>query len=111
MKYVRWYDKDPYLSEMMRILEQLPIEIRNDIAQDLLQIVMDTQKSNDDSKIEYLKNNLLPEYRRWYDENPNLLSSVEILKDSDEATKKEACESVMEYLFQILTKEQAKING
>ena len=111
MKFVRWYDKDPYLSQMMKILEGLPSTIQADIAQDLLQIVMDKQRHNDDGKIAYLNNNLPPQYRRWYDANPNLLSSIEILKNADEKTKKEICESVMEYLFQILAREQVKING
>ena len=110
MKFVRWYDKDPYLSQMMKILEGLPTQIQETIAQDLLQIVMEKQKQNDDGKIAYLNKNLSTQYRRWYDVNPNLLSSMEILRNADEQTKKEICESVMEFLFQILAQEQVNIN-
>ncbi len=105
MKYVRWYDEDPYLSPVMKILEKLPVDIQESVAQDLVQIVMSAHNGQNDTKIEYLNNNLRDSYRRWYDANPNLLSSIEILKTADNKTKKEVCESVLEFLFQILVQE------
>ncbi len=105
MEYIRWYDEDPYLSPIMKILEKLPTEIQDSIAQDLVQLVMSLHNGQNDNKIEYLNKNLRSTYRRWYDNNPNLLSSIEILKTADEPTKKEICESVLEFLFQILIQE------
>ncbi len=105
MKYVRWYDEDPYLAPIMKILEHLPTEIQDSVAQDLVQIVMSYKNSMNDTKIEYLSKNMLPSYRRWYDINPNLHSSIELLKTADESTKKVICESVLEFLFQIMVQE------
>ena len=105
MNYVRWYDKDPYLSPVMNLLEKLPVEIQDSIAQDLLQLIMSYQDISHDNKIEYLNQNTLPSYRRWYDINPNLHSSIELLKNTDPQIKKEICESVVEFLFQILLQE------
>ncbi len=105
MKYVRWYDKDPYLAPIMKILEQLPIELQDSVAQDLVQIVMSYQNNLNDVKINYLNNNLISNYRRWYDINPNLQSSIELLKAANNQTKKEICDSVMEFLFQLMVQE------
>lgn len=105
MKYVRWYDEDPYLSPIMKLLEKLPTDVQDSVAQDLLQIIMCHKGTLNDTKIEYLNKNILPSYRRWYDVNPNLHSSIELLKNTDPSTKKEICESVMEFLFQIMVQE------
>lgn len=105
MKYVRWYNEDAYLSPVMKILEKLPTEIQDSVAQDLVQIIMCYHDYQNDTKIEYLNKNILPNYRRWYDVNPNLHSSIELLKTVDEQTKKEICESVLEFLFQIMVQE------
>lgn len=105
MKYVRWYDEDPYLAPIMKILEQLPVELQDSVAQDLVQIVMSYQNNLNDVKINYLNNNLISNYRRWYDINPNLQSSIELLKTADNQTKKEICDSVMEFLFQLMVQE------
>lgn len=105
MKYIRWYDEDPYLAPVMKILEQLPVELQDSVAQDLVQIVMSHQKELSDIKINYLSENLLSNYRRWYDINPNLHSSIELLKAANPQTKKEICDSVLEFLFQIMVQE------
>ena len=39
MSYIRWYDKDPDLSHLMHFIEGLNDEVRNEIAQDLIQIM------------------------------------------------------------------------
>ena len=105
MKFIRWYDEDPYLAPIMKILEQLPVELQDSVAQDLVQIVMSYQKDLNDVKINYLEKNILSNYRRWYDVNPNMQSSIEILKTANNQTKKEICDSVLEFLFQIMIQE------
>lgn len=105
MKYIRWYDEDPYLAPIMKILEQLPVELQDSVAQDLVQIVMGYQDNLNDVKISYLNDNLLTSYRRWYDVNPNLQSSIELLKTANSQTKKEICDSVLEFLFQLMIQE------
>ena len=105
MKYVRWYDEDAFLAPIMKILEQLPLELQDSVAQDLVQIVMSYKGELNDSKIDYLNNNLPLSYRRWYDINPNMHSSIELLKTANPQTKKEICDSVLEFLFQIMVQE------
>jgi len=105
MEYIRWYDEDIYLAPIMKILEQLPPELQDSVAQDLVQIVMGYKDELNDVKINYLNNNLLSNYRRWYDVNPNLHSSIELLKTANPQTKKEICDSVMEFLFQLMVQE------
>lgn len=105
MKHIRWYDEDPYLAPIMQILEQLPQELQDSVAQDLVQIVMEHQDQLNDEKISYLSKNLPSSYKRWYDINPNLQSSIELLKTTDTNIKKEICDSVLEFLFQIMIQE------
>ena len=105
MEYIRWYDEDPYLAPIMKILEQLPVELQDSVAQDLVQIVMGHQGDLNDLKIDYLNNNLPLEFRRWYDINPHMYSSIELLKTANPQTKKEICDSVLEFLFQLMVQE------
>ena len=66
---------------------------------------MSYHDNSNDNKIEYLNQNILPSYRRWYDINPYLHSSIELLKNTDPQIKKEICESIVEFLFQISVQE------
>ena len=56
MEYIRWYDEDIYLAPIMKILEQLPPELQDSVAQDLVQIVMGYKDELNDVKINYLNN-------------------------------------------------------
>lgn len=105
MEYIRWYDEDPYLAPIMKVLEQLPVEFQDSVAQDLVQIVMSHKNELNDVKISYLNDNLVSDCRRWYDVNPNLHSSIELLRTANNQTKKEICDSVMEFLFQLMVQE------
>ena len=105
MKYVRWYDEDEFLAPIMKILEQLPSDLQDSVAQDLVQLVMSYGGELNDAKIDYLNNNLPLNYRRWYDVNPHMHSSIEILKAANPQMKKEISNSVLEYLFQIMIQE------
>lgn len=100
--YVRWYDKDPDLSHLMAILESLNEEIRNEIAQDLLQIILCEIETDNDNEIFQLSENKLTEYRRWYDKNISLHSAVEIIKNLNTEKRKEIIELIMESIIQIL---------
>lgn len=102
MSYVRWYDLDPYISPIMGMLENMPDELQSVVAQDMLQIVMGYSNSLNDNKIEYLNQNVRPVYRRWYDVNPDLHSSIELLKMADDVAKRDICNDVMQYLMEIL---------
>lgn len=103
MEYVRWYDKDPDLSHLMHFIESLNDEIRDEIAQDMIQILMGEICTNADGKISDLSAGTLTEYKRWYDKNPSLHSAVELIKTLDDEDRKEIISRLMESIVQILT--------
>lgn len=101
--YVRWYDKDPDLSHLMMFIEGLPEEVREEIAQDLIQIILSELKTNKDGEISLLSDNKITEYKRWYDQNLSLHSAIEIIKNLDDEQRKEIIMLLMESIVQILT--------
>lgn len=103
MNYVRWYDKDPDLSHLMKFLESINEEIRSEIAQDMIQIILNELKTNKDGEISVLSNSNVKEYKRWYDKNLSLHSAIEIIKNLDETQRKEIISLLMESIVQILT--------
>lgn len=103
MKFLRWYDKDPVLSEFMSLLECLDAETVNLLAQDFIQIIMDSPFLNKDSSIDFLNKNQPPKYGRWYDKNYNLHTCVEILKSLAPDEKEKIIETFKESFFQLVT--------
>ena len=103
MKYVRWYDKDPDLSSLMSFLESLNEEVRDEIAQDLIEIILSEIKTNTDGEISHLSDNKITEYKRWYDKNLSLHSAVEIIKNLNTEQRQEIISLIMESIVQILT--------
>lgn len=103
MNYVRWYDKDPDLSHLMSFLEGLNDEVRDEIAQDMIQILMGEICTNSDGKISDLSAVTITEYKRWYDRNISLHSAVEMIKNLDDEDRKEIISRLMESIVQILT--------
>ena len=108
MHYVRWYDKDSDLSRLMSFMEGLSDEIKEEVAQDLIQIILSEVKTNQDNELLQLSNNNLNQYRRWYDKNMNLHSAIEIIKNLDTEKRKKIISLLMESIVQILAE---KSNG
>lgn len=102
MNYVRWYDKDSDLSRLMSFIEGLPDDIKDEIAQDLIQIILSEVKTNQDNELFQLSESNITEYRRWYDKNVHLHSAVEIIKNLDTQKRKEIISLLMESIVQIL---------
>lgn len=102
MNYVRWYDKDSDLSRLMSFIEGLPDDIKDEIAQDLIQIILSEVKTNQDNELFQLSENNITQYRRWYDKNVHLHSAVEIIKNLDTQKRKEIISLLMESIVQIL---------
>lgn len=100
--YIRWYDKDPDLSHLMAFIENLPDNIREEIAQDLIQIISNELKINNDTELFELGKNSLAKYRRWYDYNITLHSAIEIIKNLNTEKRTEIIHSIMESIVQIL---------
>ena len=102
MNYLRWYDKDPDLSGLMKFLESLNDNVRDEIAQDLIQIVLSELDTNRDGEIFTLAESKLSEYKRWYDHNTDLHSAIEIIKNLKEDKRAEMISLIMESIVQIL---------
>lgn len=102
MNYVRWYDKDSDLSRLMSFIEGLPDDIKDEIAQDLIQIILSEVKTNQDNELFQLSESNITEYRRWYDKNVHLHSAIEIIKNLDTQKRKEIISLLMESIVQIL---------
>lgn len=103
MRNIRWYDKDPEVKEFLTFLQNLDINIQQDIAQDLLQIILQETSHNPDWEIGYLNKNKPHKYERWYDKNANLHSAIELIKSLDDVNRKETIGKIMESTFQLLT--------
>lgn len=103
MNYVRWYDKDPDLSHLMKFMESLNDEIRDEIAQDLIQIILGELETNQDSELSLLSENNKGGYKRWYDKNLSLHSAIEIIKNLGDEQRDEILSLIMESIVQILT--------
>ena len=101
-KFVRWYDKDPDLSYLMAFIEKLSDDVRDDIAQDLIQIILSEIKVNNDDEISQLGQSQLKQYRRWYDHNISLHSAVEMIRNLDDVKRKEIVYLIKESIIQIL---------
>lgn len=87
----------------MAFLESLNEDVRDEVAQDLIQIILSELKTNTDGEISLLNENKITEYKRWYDKNISLHSAVEIIKNLDSEQRKEIISLIMESIVQILT--------
>lgn len=105
MGYTRWYDEDKILSKLMAFLEKSDDDVRAIVANDLLQIVINEVHSEAiNQKIEYLKANTYGRYLRWYDNNANLHSAVEIIRGLDTQSREDVILRIIESMIQIFTK-------
>ena len=101
MKFLRWYDKDPVLSEFMSALEKLDQETIALLAQDFIQTMLEDEKINADSAVQSLIQNVPPGYNRWYDKNYNLHSCLEVLRLLEPEHQKQVVEKFMEAMYQL----------
>lgn len=100
--FIRWYDKDPELSRLMAFIENLPENVRDEVAHDLIQIILNELKINNDAEIFELGKNKISQYRRWYDNNVTLHSAIEIIENLDDDKRAEIIQFSMESIVQIL---------
>ena len=103
MNYLRWYDKDPALKQFMSMLENLDSETVELLAQDFIQIIMNSGFIDVDSTIDMLNKNSSGKYNRWYDQNYNLHTCIELLKTLPENKKQILLENFKESCFELIT--------
>lgn len=103
MKYLRWYDKDPILKDFMNLLETLDPQTVELLAQDFIQVIMESGLINIDSTISYLDKNSPRQFNRWYDQNYNLHTCIELLKNIENDKKALLIENFKESFFHLIT--------
>jgi len=105
--FLRWYQKNEYLSAFMNLLQDLPIEEQCEIAIDII-IKASSLLDRDYTKIIQEIANFNPnDYKRWYDKNPNIHIAIESLKDLTDEQKEDI---VQEFSDKILSSHNFKIN-
>jgi hypothetical protein len=101
MEYVRWYDKNPELKEAFEFIEGLDISIQEQIAQDMIQILMNDFGLNSDSEINRIFEGYTYECKRWYDQNIDFFTSFEIIKFLPEGVQHEVVKRILDTVMLI----------
>jgi len=97
MQYKRWYDKNIYLKQIIEFMESCSGEIRNELANDIIQLAVENQYDVDSFICDV--NNNIPEIRhRWYDKDETTCSAVEMLRSIDEAQRNDILIEILSML-------------
>jgi len=94
MQYKRWYDKNDALKQIMEILENSDFDTRNDIANDIIQLIVNKQYDVDNF-IQIFNEQVPLTRNRWYDKDETIFSAVEMLKTINESDKKELFKEIL----------------
>lgn len=94
--YKRWYDYDPLLMEVMEILENYQEELKDQAFVFLEKIEMQVGKEMVDSFYESIKPNI--KGNRWYDSDPIISKTIELLRVVPPEIQKKAAEGFLQAL-------------
>ena len=104
MEYVRWYDRNPELKEAFELIEGLDVSVQEQIAQDLIQILMNDFGLNLDAEINRISQGYTYECKRWYDKNIDFFTAFEIIKTLPENLQNEIVKQIIETVLLIYVK-------
>lgn len=110
MTFKRWYDKDIILQKIVSLLENIDDEAQNDIANDIIQLIIDKQYDADEF-IRVISSRVPSPENRWYDKNETLHAAVEMLQNTDEYEKKELFNEILISFFNYSNEEVLKFIG
>lgn len=96
MKHIRWYDKNSNLKAVFEFIEGLDSPVQNEIAKDIIQILMNDLKPDLDGKINTISKDYNYECKRWYDNNIDLFSSFELIKNLPDELRNEVVNKIIE---------------
>jgi hypothetical protein len=96
MKHIRWYDKNSNLKKVFEFIQELDAPVQNEIAKDIIQILMNDLKPNLDEKINTIGKSYNYKCKRWYDNNIDLFSSFELIKNLPNKRKDEVVKKIAE---------------
>jgi len=93
--YKRWYDYDPVLMEIIDLLKNYSTELRSQAEVFLQKVEEQTSKEAVDRFYEMVK----PfQGNRWYDQDPVISKTVELLRIVPQEVQKAAAENFVYYL-------------
>lgn len=104
-KYIRWYDKDKYLSAFMHLLEDLDPETQCEVAVDIILKVPKIIEKDYEKFVKIIADYDPREYKRWYDKNPNLHAAIEALHDLNDQQREDLINQISNIVLKH-TKEQ-----
>lgn len=96
-KYKRWYDHDPLLLEVINILRNYQDELREQAAVFIEKIETQVSKEALDSFYESIR---YPNGNRWYDHDPVLSKTIELLRIIPPDIQKKAAKHFLDALKQ-----------
>ena len=82
--YNRWYDRYPDLKSLLMMLEQVDSQYIDFIAHDFLQVILEKYNDKFDIFMKEISENPPPRYNRWYDENYELHTCIEFVRNLDD---------------------------
>ena len=100
MQYKRWYDKNETLKQIMEFLEKSNLQTRDNIANDIIQLIINRQYDVD-NYIHFINDNDSLSRNRWYDIDETMHSAVEMLKSLEENEKTELFNEILTTIIDI----------
>lgn len=105
MEKIRWYDKNPDLNQVFEFLQKLDDATQDKIAKDIIQILINDFELNLDEEINNISKNYNYVCKRWYDNNIDLFSAFEIIKNFPDKLKSEVARKIFESIWLIYFEE------
>jgi hypothetical protein len=96
METIRWYDKNPLMKDVFEFIQKLDFTNQSEIAKDILQILVKDLDINLDDSLNKISENYNYTCKRWYDNNIDLYSSFEVLKQLSAEQQKYVMNRVIE---------------
>ena len=97
-EYRRWYDNDPVLKEALDLLSMATSGEKDEASKFLLNLQSEVAKDVIESLYEQIKN-YQENGNRWYDNDPILLKSIELLRVAPSHVQRTAAKKLLSTLY------------
>lgn len=109
-KFVRWYDKDKYLSAFMVLLEGLSEDVQCEIAVDIMLNIPKIIEQDLNDYVNIMNDYNPQDYKRWYDYNPTLHSAVEAIKHLNKSQRETLITSISDIVLRNSPQEDVNLD-
>ncbi len=97
-EYRRWYDNDPVLKEALELLSMATSNEKDEASKFLLKLQSEVAKDVIESLYEQIKD-YQENGNRWYDNDPVLLKSIELLRVAPPNVQRQAAKKLLTTLY------------